>query len=116
MRRVTNETECLRMDSCQEMPRKGRVTLYGPTRDDTTRQNILLWFSHARIHTSSSPTSKDADSVVGTERREYFACVLTDGRREGTLVFALCRVVPCRIMLIDPKRETSKESTKGIVS
>jgi hypothetical protein len=54
-------------------------------------------FSHARIHISPSPTANDKDSIAEIERREYFACPLTDGRRECTLFFAVscrCRVVP----------------------
>jgi hypothetical protein len=60
---------------------------HGKKRHDTTRQNILLWFSHARIHISPSTTAKDKDGVTGIDRREYFACLLTDGRYECTLVF-----------------------------
>jgi hypothetical protein len=43
---------------------------------DTTWQNILLWFSHARIHIRPSRTANDGDSVSDIERREYFACLL----------------------------------------
>jgi hypothetical protein len=67
---------------------------HGTVRYDTTRQNILLRFSHARIHTSPLPTANDKDSVGGIERREYFACLLDDSTCEGTLVFVVsCRAV-----------------------
>jgi hypothetical protein len=76
-------------------PSKGRVTLYGTTRQDTTRHDATkysLWVSRAPIHTSPSRTANDKESVFGNERREYFARLLADGRHECTLVF----VVSCR--------------------
>jgi hypothetical protein len=74
-----------------------RVDSHCTTRHDTTRQNIVVWFSSARIHTSPSRTANDKKSTVGFERREYFAYMLTDGRCACTLVFVVpCRrVVPC---------------------
>jgi hypothetical protein len=66
------------------------------TRHDTTRQNILSWSSHHRIHISPSPTGNDKGSVVGIDRREYFACLLTDSRCECKLVF----VVSCRFHVV----------------
>jgi hypothetical protein len=52
-----------------------RVDSHYATRHHTTRQNILLWFSHARIRTSPSPTANDKDNVVGTVRREYIVSI-----------------------------------------
>jgi hypothetical protein len=49
------------------------IIRHDTARYNTTRQNIFLWFSYARIHTSPSPTAKDKNSVAGTDRREYFA-------------------------------------------
>jgi hypothetical protein len=75
------------------------IIWHGKMRHDTKRQNILSCFSHAGIHISPSPTANDKDSVAGFERREYFACLLTNGRCECTLVFVVsCRVVSCSIM------------------
>jgi hypothetical protein len=77
-----------------------RVESHYTARHGTARQNILSWFSYARIHTSPSPIGDDKDSVVGTERREYFACLLTNFRFECTLVFVVscrCRVVPYNV-------------------
>ena len=44
------------------------------TRHDTTKQNVLLWFWYARIHSSLSPTANDKGSVVRIGKRENYFC------------------------------------------
>jgi hypothetical protein len=72
------------------------TTRHGTAQHHTTRRSILSWFSHAEIHITPSRIADVTDSVVGIERREYFASLLTDGRCECTLVF----VVSCRYCVV----------------
>jgi hypothetical protein len=73
-----------------------RVDTHYTARHDTTRQSILSWSPHARIHISPSPIANDKDSVAGIERIQYFACLFTDDRCECMLFF----VVSCRVVVV----------------
>jgi hypothetical protein len=88
---------------------KGQFRLYGTTRrHDTTKNGVHSHLPSVNRHDMqwqaqtgklfSSHNPNDTPFVVGIVRREYFACLLADGRCECTLVF----VASCRIMGIDP--------------
>jgi hypothetical protein len=95
---LPTESKCRLWIASKTYRYRVRVDSHYTARHDTTRSNILSWFSHARIRISPSATANDRDSVVGFERREHFTCLLTDGRCECTLVFVVsCRVVPYNV-------------------
>jgi hypothetical protein len=69
---------------------------HGTTRYDTTKYYFMVF----TCSSSHCPSATANDTDIGIERREYFACLLTDGRYECTLVFVVscrCRVVPYNV-------------------